>query len=441
MTRNSYRRLKEDRISRLPDELLCYILSFLPVNVAVATCILSTRWRFVWTGLSKLCFGTSLYTVFKGGTGASRLENFISRVLLSGSGDVDEFYLYFHELKDLSLLKFWVSHAIMRNARQIKLDLSYAGLVEFPENLLSSKTLEVLKLRVKFFIPIPASGICFPSVKILDVQISNPHNSMTEKLFSICPVLEDLSIATTISRKNSMTNFNILSPTLKRLTFRIKTVYLRHKVIIKAPNLEHICIHDCSLIPYMLLELHSLREVHFSLHIVDEEIHADHALQLLECITKAKVMNLSGGTMQGLRSCADENLFPVFSNLTRLQVDIGESEGILLSTMLKCSPNLEVVGINIRYGQEVVWIEPQCVPHCLLSHVKRIKITGCDAEKELEMIKYLLKNSVILETITIELWRHRLCWINACQEKRHNYQKILMFERGSKTCQVEILDL
>lgn len=97
--------------------------------------------------------------------------------------------------------------------------------------------------------------------------------------------------------------------------------------------------------------------------------------------------------------------------------------------------------INIRYGQEVVWIEPQCVPHCLLSHVKRIKITGCDVEKEQEMTKYLLKNSLILETITIKLWSHRLCWINACQEKRHNYLKILMFERGSKTCQVEILDL
>lgn len=51
----------------------------------------------------------------------------------------------------ISLLKFWVSHAIMLNVRQIKLDLSYAGLVEFPENSLALKTLEVLNLRVKIF--------------------------------------------------------------------------------------------------------------------------------------------------------------------------------------------------------------------------------------------------------------------------------------------------
>lgn len=61
--------------------------------------------------------------------------------------------------------------------------------------------------------------------------------------------------------------------------------------MITAPNL------DRSLIPYMWLELYSLSQVHFSIRIFYEEIQADHALQLLKRITKAKVMNLSGGTM------------------------------------------------------------------------------------------------------------------------------------------------
>lgn len=56
-------------------------------------------------------------------------------------------------MNSISLLKFWVSHAIMCNVRQIKLDLLYAGLVEFPETSLALKTLEVLNLRVKFFLP------------------------------------------------------------------------------------------------------------------------------------------------------------------------------------------------------------------------------------------------------------------------------------------------
>lgn len=61
--------------------------------------------------------------------------------------------------------------------------------------------------------------------------------------------------------------------------------------MITAPNL------DRSLILYMWLELYSLSQVHFSIHIFYEEIQADHALQLLKRITKAKVMNLFGGIM------------------------------------------------------------------------------------------------------------------------------------------------
>lgn len=105
------------------------------------------------------------------------------------------------KLADLSLLKFWVSSAIMRNVREVEIYLESHSLynlydfferhypVELPESLCTSTTLEVLVLYSQFDINIPPSGLCFPCLKFLHIEIYTFPNNLTERLFSACPVL------------------------------------------------------------------------------------------------------------------------------------------------------------------------------------------------------------------------------------------------------------
>lgn len=72
-----------------------------------------------------------------------------------------------------------------------------------------------------------------------------------------------------------------------------------------------------------------------------------------------------------------------------------------------------VQDINLdNNDHDIEWIEPHCVPHCFLLHVKIIKISGCDGENKQERM--------IIKPLD--------CKLN---------KKILKFERDARTCQVE----
>ncbi|XP_030513684.2 F-box/FBD/LRR-repeat protein At2g26030-like [Rhodamnia argentea] len=72
--RTSGRKDDEDYIDLLPDCLIHHIFSFLPTEDAIKTCVLSIRWRFVWTTVLDLKFSISFF-------GSSYDESFVDGVL------------------------------------------------------------------------------------------------------------------------------------------------------------------------------------------------------------------------------------------------------------------------------------------------------------------------------------------------------------------------
>lgn len=125
-------------------------------------------------------------------------------------------------------------------------------------------------------------------------------------------MLEDLSVAPDMDCEcyETLANFNISSATLRRLTLKnwIPLVpWNEHQVVVRAPNLEYLCIDDESLSSYLLHELHSLTTVSINIdeHSLLQDIEdfesidaqADHLLQVLHGIANTKFLSFSTGAI------------------------------------------------------------------------------------------------------------------------------------------------
>lgn len=162
---------------------LTYFHIFL-TKCVVKTAILSTGQKDLWASVPNLDFCTDDF---------SDIAGFFMIV-----------EIFFHDLSRIKklCLRCWsgsqgCSHSIngwidLRRVVELDLDvITYAH--ELPKSHFVYKTLMKSKLRSDFIINIPTTG-CFPSLKFLHVTIYLPDKDSICKLFSCCPVLEDLKI-------------------------------------------------------------------------------------------------------------------------------------------------------------------------------------------------------------------------------------------------------
>ncbi|XP_045787241.1 putative FBD-associated F-box protein At5g56820 [Trifolium pratense] len=157
-----------DRISNLPDELLCHILSFLPIQFAITTTLLlSKRWTPLFKSFTSLHFYYQSSTFNVDVDAFNRYREFVHTVTLT-----TQFIINFH-------LHCCSTHWHI-----------------FPESLLPSTILRSPTLRVLKLNNINVLGnisVDLPSLKTLHltgVCFKNQENF--HKLLFRCPVLEDL---------------------------------------------------------------------------------------------------------------------------------------------------------------------------------------------------------------------------------------------------------
>ncbi|XP_050236914.1 F-box/LRR-repeat protein 25-like isoform X2 [Mercurialis annua] len=178
--------MKEDRISELPDCLLHHILSFTDATDAVKTCILSKRWRYLWTSLPSLTFNYR----------DSRVNvNFINQLLIRrNSVPIHSFYYASSFQVNASEVERWICYAINHQVQHLTIEVHCPKFpIQLSNCFCGCTSLITLKLDGYYFSLTLPKTLEFPSLKNLHL-VRFRLDDFDASFFSSCPNLETLKL-------------------------------------------------------------------------------------------------------------------------------------------------------------------------------------------------------------------------------------------------------
>jgi len=186
-----------DRISELPDEILCHIFSFLPTKLAFTTTALSKRWTPLFYSLAVLRFNDE---TVKNLNSFDHLCRFIDTLMLSprmSNQPIKTFSLKCRFLRRKFNSPYnvsaWVEAAAkLLHVEKFVLMLNHSNNVKLNPIILTSRTLVILKLEQ---LQIQSDNLCveLPALKTLHfqyVRFKSKNDFM--KLLNAFPLLQDL---------------------------------------------------------------------------------------------------------------------------------------------------------------------------------------------------------------------------------------------------------
>ncbi|XP_076943726.1 F-box/FBD/LRR-repeat protein At1g16930-like [Bidens hawaiensis] len=416
-----------DRISRLPDDVICHILSFLPTKHAVATSILSSRWINLWSFLSVIDLDDTLYfNPSRRHPNSPLFVNFLDRLLSHNqSQTITNFKLHIHDSHGhtLSRINRLIHNVVTKHVVEIDLGIFFSfhtddDCLKIP----NSGSLKVVKIRCEDGLKMPAFAGCFPGLRVFDVKVSlvKSGDELLTNLFPRLPALEKLCLVGDLTDCSGEIYVNVGGVGLKRLELELNIDNYDDcdaMVVIDAPRLEYLRLQDGFMASYMVKNKPAISEVRLDVGEYDEEfvefleevghVRLPRFNELLQGLVNAKFISVAASTLKVVFS-QRWNL-PVLPSLTKLELDVHTSSWMLLLYWLESCPNLTVLSLIIKEKpiddldmlEELELTGPDAVPLCLLSRVKEIEITRLGRVDEEEMLKYLLDNAKVLDKFTV----------------------------------------
>ncbi|XP_074342519.1 uncharacterized protein LOC141680106 [Apium graveolens] len=212
----------DDRISKLPDDLIHRIMSFLDIQQAGQTSVLSKRWKPVWTTLPYLRFNGCLN--HKKHTNYCKFldEVFYGRKHRSGIITLELWARKFR--LDLRKMKKYVKYAISRKVERI----NFKTLRCCSLSLFKSESLKQLKLKMKFEYNKLMKSVCWnlPNLTTLHLKSCQKYSNTIRQFPESC--LMCLPALTTLGLDHLELPESLCLPSLTSL--RLKSCTLPRKV-------------------------------------------------------------------------------------------------------------------------------------------------------------------------------------------------------------------
>nr|XP_051212625.1 F-box/FBD/LRR-repeat protein At5g22700-like [Lolium perenne] len=333
-----------DRIGTLPDSLLHHVLSFLPVQAVVRTCVLARRWRHLWrstTSLRIVGLDDNYYV------DVVELRKFVDHfLLLRERTDLDLVEIKFNEFceEDQPYVKTWVRFALMCKVRRLTLHVRGSQYLYLDPSLVSRH------------------------LRTLDLDGVGLQETFLD--FGSCPVLEDLKISHCIINACRM-----LSHSLKHLS-----IYCCHN--------EFTCrIHVST--PCLV----SLKLDHFigRTPLLENMALLESADVYLSDYCKDVCLNYDSGVLCGSNNNACQNCVPIEDDCSRECVLLG---GISNAKYLKLLPGSKT------------FVFTRDLKHCpTFIKLKTLLLNEYWYEApDLDPLACILKNSPVLEKLTLQLF-------------------------------------
>ncbi|KAL7087683.1 hypothetical protein ACP275_13G083100 [Erythranthe tilingii] len=428
--RKRRKREKIDRISDLPDSVICHILSYLPTKSSVRTSVLGQRWRFLWTYVPILDFDREKKEFVNGVISLHKMQTISTFRLLLRKKHYDK-----HQHVA------WVTAAVNRNVRNLYLVSLSDYYMPLPQHLFTCKTLVGLVLN-SCHVTLPSCPVYLPRLEklhLISVRFEADDELPLPRLLSGCPVLEELEIECSLN----FFTFSVSSPTLKRLRIDLEVGGgddddVTNLLELNTPSLTYLQLGNCFFRNIKSGAMTSLIEADISLcsyEAEDEEeffVYSRLRLEFIDrlCNVKSLELDLSQFTRRIVDSVLSAWSWTMsFHNLTKLELT-GACR--FLPKFLESAENLEILIFTEFYEKSESWTEPLQVPKCLLSHLRIIKIARIRGKKhEFEYIRYLLTNALALERMEVAYLR-----LLDSEGSSNMLDEISRLRRGSNACEV-----